>query len=152
TRARFESFANRVLVSPIMFGRFFADNDAERTIERVLIVEIASANERDSHGCEVTGSNRAIDNVGPLIDWRIWNALDRDGHRIAVVGKGKIVCRRGRMYTGQLANASQDFIEERRASLRVRIFHLGKVDIEREQTVCSKTGIEIAQMHEAVDE
>ena len=135
-----------------MFGGFFAHHDRQCRIERVLVGEIASADERNPHRDEVPGTDRAIDDIPPLISWRIGYAFDRDPHRIAVVGEGQITRDSDRLHAGQNLHTAHDFIKKRRPSRGIRILHFRQVDIKCEQVISAKTRIEISQVHEAVDE
>ena len=115
-----------------MLCRLFADHYHRRRVERILVVEIASAHQRNPHGGEIPRTNSAVDHIGPLIDRRIGNAFHRDDRRIAVIGERQIARDRDRLHTRQRLHATGHFVEERGPTLSIRIFHFGEVDVQRE--------------------
>src|SRR5437773_4334946 len=69
---------------------FFADNDNILRVAIILIREVTTADDRNTHCGEITGSGRTVDDVRLLPRRRIWYSFHTNAHRVTVVGEGKI--------------------------------------------------------------
>ena len=135
-----------------MLRRLFTDDDTARRIEGVPVVELPPAHKRDAHRAEVAGADGAVNYVWPLIRRRIGNAFDCNAHRVTVVGERQVARDGDRLHARQWLHPPNNFIEECRPPCRVRVFHFRQIDAKREQVIGPETRIEIAQMHETVDQ
>src|SRR5206468_11331127 len=91
-RSLFHTFANMILSRPVVLRSLLTNHHHLFRISLVLIGEVAAASNRNSHGAEVAGPNRAVDYIGPLIGWRIGNSFHGDSRRIAVVSERQVTC------------------------------------------------------------
>ena len=135
-----------------MLRRLFADDHTARGSECVPVGELSPAHKRDAHRAEVAGVDGAVNHVRPLIRRRIRNAFDRNAHRVTIVSERQVARDGDRLHARQRLHAPNNFIEECRPPCRVRVFHFRQIDAKREQVIGPETRIEIAQMHETVDQ
>ncbi len=63
-----------------MLRSFFAHYHRHGVVERVLVAEIASTDQRDTHRVEVAFAYRTVDHIELFVGRWIGNAFDADRH------------------------------------------------------------------------
>src|SRR5438132_9177655 len=74
------AFADRILPRPELLCGFLADDDRFLGVPVILICEITTAHDRNTHRSEITGSDRTEDDIRSLVRRRIRYAFHTNAH------------------------------------------------------------------------
>src|SRR6185369_2663920 len=86
----FQSFADWILSGPKLLCCFLANDDDVFGVAIILICEVTTAHNRNTHRAEIPGSDCTVDDIRLLPRGRIRDAFYADAHRVTVVGEGNI--------------------------------------------------------------
>ena len=129
-----------------------ADQDDIRVIEHVLLVEIATGQERDAQGPEPSRRDVVGGRAFALRDGRNVAIRARVERRAAAIEERKPAADRRFLHTGRGAQGARHLLGETRAGSDVRILRLRHDGESDPEILGLETGILMAQPHETRDE